>query len=71
MIVLRLRPDHEVMMAYVVDYKTGEKRPEHRTQIAAYRDAFNALGHVKVEGNAVVYGGWGGYWGLVLRPIHK
>jgi hypothetical protein len=34
----------------VVDYKTGEKRPEHRTQIAAYRDALTALGHAKVEG---------------------
>jgi len=48
-----LRPDRVVMtpdMAYVVDYKTGEKRPEHRTQIAAYRDALTALGHAKVEG---------------------
>jgi ATP-dependent exoDNAse (exonuclease V) beta subunit len=48
-----LRPDRVVMtpeMAYVVDYKTGEKRPEHSTQIAAYRDALTALGHTKVQG---------------------
>lgn len=48
-----LRPDRVVItpdMAYVLDYKTGDKRPEHRTQIAAYRDALTALGHPKVEG---------------------
>jgi ATP-dependent exoDNAse (exonuclease V) beta subunit len=48
-----LRPDRVVTtpdMTYVLDYKTGGKRPEHQTQIAAYRDALTALGHTKVHG---------------------
>jgi ATP-dependent exoDNAse (exonuclease V) beta subunit len=48
-----LRPDRVVTTAntaYVVDYKTGTARPEHRKQIASYKDALMALGFQKVEG---------------------
>ncbi len=48
-----LRPDRVVLKddnAWVLDYKTGQQRPEHREQINEYKRAMNQLGFSNVEG---------------------
>jgi ATP-dependent exoDNAse (exonuclease V) beta subunit len=69
-----LRPDRVVIAdgrAVVVDYKTGEKRPEHVTQIAAYRDAPHRPRSHQGEGTTGVYGGWGSSDFVVLAASPK
>jgi ATP-dependent exoDNAse (exonuclease V) beta subunit len=51
-----LRPDRVVIdgsKAWVIDYKTGEERPEHRKQIENYKHAITELGFGQVEGMLV------------------
>ncbi|MGB0368009.1 MAG: UvrD-helicase domain-containing protein, partial [Flavobacteriales bacterium] len=48
-----LRPDRVVTQhksAWVIDYKTGEERKEHKKQIEDYKSAMNQLGFTEVEG---------------------
>ena len=48
-----LRPDRVVtegLKAWVIDYKTGEERPDHRKQIESYKSAIAELGFKQVEG---------------------
>lgn len=51
-----LRPDRVVTknhQAWVLDYKTGEQRPEHRKQIDQYKTALTQLGFKEVIGMLV------------------
>jgi ATP-dependent exoDNAse (exonuclease V) beta subunit len=51
-----LRPDRVVTkdhQAWVLDYKTGEERPEHRKQIGLYKTALSQLGFDDVKGMLV------------------
>jgi CRISPR/Cas system-associated exonuclease Cas4 (RecB family) len=48
-----LRPDRVVSQgqkSWVIDYKTGAERPEHKRQIEEYRSAMNELGFEEVKG---------------------
>jgi hypothetical protein len=48
-----LRPDRVVThnkSAWVIDYKTGEERKEHKSQIEDYKSAMYQLGFSEVEG---------------------
>jgi ATP-dependent exoDNAse (exonuclease V) beta subunit len=48
-----LRPDRVVSQgqkSWVIDYKTGGERPEHKRQIEEYRSAMNELGFEEVKG---------------------
>jgi CRISPR/Cas system-associated exonuclease Cas4 (RecB family) len=54
---LVLRPDRMVFRkegATVLDYKTGNPKPEHRTQVQAYRQALEESGY-SVESAILVY----------------
>jgi ATP-dependent exoDNAse (exonuclease V) beta subunit len=52
-----LRPDLVALMpnrsVIIIDYKSGDPRNEHRTQIDAYIKAFKEMGYAKVEGELV------------------
>ncbi len=48
-----LRPDKIVKTAsetVVIDFKTGEERPEHQQQINLYCNALETMGHARVRG---------------------
>lgn len=51
-----LRPDRVVTkdhQAWVLDYKTGEERPQHRKQVDEYKTALKQLGFSEVKGMLV------------------
>jgi ATP-dependent helicase/nuclease subunit A len=49
----RLRPDKVILhkdRTVVIDFKTGERKPEHRTQVAKYAYALGLMGFPEIEG---------------------
>lgn len=58
----RLRPDKIVVSTdttVVIDFKTGEQKPEHLKQVSDYAFALNEIGYPRIEGYLYYAGGAG------------
>lgn len=59
---IRLRPDKIIRSenrTIVIDFKTGEQKPEHLKQVSDYAFALNAIGYSGIEGYLYYVGGIG------------